>query len=71
MKYGDATRKERQRGSVKILIYVIFRATFHECLSVSNISEPSSRKFSETLRGDGRGRYDITVIYTGGVGVCD
>jgi hypothetical protein len=32
-----------------LLIYVIFHATLHDCLSVSNISELSSRKFSETL----------------------
>jgi hypothetical protein len=30
-----------------ILIYVVFRATRYECLSVSNISELSSRRFSE------------------------
>jgi hypothetical protein len=40
-----------------ILIYVVFRATRHECLSVSIISELSSRRFSEllllTLHGEG------------------
>ena len=34
---------------MKILMYVVFRAILHECLSVSNISEPSSRRFSELL----------------------
>ena len=32
-----------------LLIYVVFRATRYECLSVSNISELSSRRFSELL----------------------
>jgi hypothetical protein len=32
--------------AVRLLIYVIFHATLHECLSVSNISELSSRRFS-------------------------
>ena len=32
-----------------LLIYVVFRATRHECLSVSNISELSSRRFSGLL----------------------
>ncbi len=49
MKYGDFTRGGRQRGSLKILIYVVFRATRYECLSVSNISELSSLRFSELL----------------------
>ncbi len=36
-------------GVVGVLIYVNFHATLHECLSVSNISELSSRRFSESL----------------------
>ncbi len=52
---GARSRSRRVHGGgpiyiyiIYILIYVIFHATLHECLSVSNISELSSRRFSES-----------------------
>ncbi len=46
---GSDSRWQCRRPVLILLIYVVFRATRYECLSVSNISELSSRRFSELL----------------------
>jgi hypothetical protein len=52
-------RKKKKNNNNNLLIYVVFRATLHECLSVSNISELSSRRFSELLLFYDSDDYDV------------